>query len=201
MQIYFDTETTGLPNKKLPPAHPSQPKLVQLAFIVCENEESVKASHSLLIQPDGWEIPEEVSKVHGITTEAAAQYGVPLKTAIELFMSYASRATRLIAHNVGFDVSLLEYALCQSGRKDDVAILRKIPTYCTMEASRDLVALPPTERMIAAGMTGHFKSPRLSEAFEFFTGQPLVGAHDALVDVEACRTVHRHLIARDLVQI
>ena len=43
--------------------------------------------------------------------------------------------------------------------------------------------------MVAARRKGP-KSPNLGEAYKHFTGQDLVGAHDALVDIMACKTVY-----------
>jgi DNA polymerase-3 subunit epsilon len=46
--------------------------------------------------------------------------------------------------------------------------------------------------MKAAGRKGP-KSPKLSEAYRHFLGEDLIGAHDALVDVRACRRIYDHL--------
>jgi len=43
--------------------------------------------------------------------------------------------------------------------------------------------------MIAAGRT-NFKNPNLGEAYKFFTGKDLEGAHNAMVDVKACIEVY-----------
>ena len=67
-----------------------------------------------------------------------------------------------------------------------------IITFCTMESSRNHVAIPPTDRMAAAGFTQH-KSPSLAEAYKHFTGKDLVGAHDALVDVLATIEIYEHV--------
>jgi DNA polymerase-3 subunit epsilon len=61
-----------------------------------------------------------------------------------------------------------------------------------MESSRNHVAIPPTDRMAAAGFTQH-KSPSLAEAYKHFTGKDLVGAHDALVDVLATIEIYEHV--------
>jgi DNA polymerase-3 subunit epsilon len=42
----------------------------------------------------------------------------------------------------------------------------------------------------------HPKSPNLGEAYEFFTGRKLVNAHDAAVDVAACKAVYLALKER-----
>jgi len=61
-----------------------------------------------------------------------------------------------------------------------------------MEESRDLVAISPTEKMVAVGMT-QYKNPSLAEAYKHFTGEDLIGAHDAIVDVMATIEVYRHI--------
>lgn len=43
--------------------------------------------------------------------------------------------------------------------------------------------------MIAAGRR-HHKSANLGEAYKHFTGNELAGAHNALVDVQACMAVY-----------
>uniref|UniRef100_UPI0035C670C3 exonuclease domain-containing protein n=1 Tax=Serratia quinivorans TaxID=137545 RepID=UPI0035C670C3 len=74
----YDTETTGLPNWKVPSDSPEQPHLVQLAGVLsnAETGEEIQ-SMNVIIKPDGWEIPEEVTAVHGITTEYALEHGIP----------------------------------------------------------------------------------------------------------------------------
>ncbi|MFO0687376.1 MAG: hypothetical protein U0900_01565 [Myxococcota bacterium] len=56
---------------------------------------------------------------------------------------------------------------------------------CTKEAS--------TGRAEAPGKYG-YKWPTLAEAYRHFTGLELEGAHDALVDTEACLQVFRALV-------
>ncbi|KVD80766.1 hypothetical protein WS62_25945 [Burkholderia sp. ABCPW 14] len=51
------------------------------------------------------------------------------------------------------------------------------------------IHLPPTEKMVRAGRN-HAKSPNLAETYEFFTGKKLEGAHNAAVDLAACKAVY-----------
>jgi DNA polymerase-3 subunit epsilon len=190
--LFFDTETTGLPVPHLPPSSPAQPKLVQLAFILADVGGQERASCSMMIRPENWTIPKAASDVHGITTETAMKYGIPLRTAISVFSHHLVQAGLLIAHNIKFDLAILEGALWQIGRGDAAANLHKFPRFCTQEASRDIVRCPPTDRMRQVGRD-HFKPPKLSEAYSFFRKKELEGAHDALVDVRACREVYESI--------
>ena len=67
----FDTETTGLPQFKLPSDHPSQPHLVDIAALLYNEVGELMESFEAIIRPDGWTIPDEAARVHGITTEMA----------------------------------------------------------------------------------------------------------------------------------
>lgn len=193
INLFFDTETTGF----VSPLHPQsdcQPHLVQLAFILTDENTIERACVNMIIRPDGWEIPKQASDVHGITTEIALKYGVPLKNAVSVFCHHVQIADQLVAHNIQFDVKVIECALWQVGAGASSEAFRQKPQFCTMEASRDAIKLPATQRMIAAGRTG-YKSPKVAEAWKFYTGEDLEGAHDALVDVRACSLVYDNLMA------
>lgn len=74
--LFCDTETTGKADFRAEPDAAHQPRIVQLAaLLLTENGEEL-ASLSLIIKPIGFQIPEEASKIHGITTENAMKNGV-----------------------------------------------------------------------------------------------------------------------------
>lgn len=178
LSLFFDTETTGKANMKLPPTHPSQPRLVQLACILADGVEEV-AVLSCIVKPSGFDIPEEASNVHGITTELARNQGVPLESALALFRGLAAVTGQYVAHNIGFDQLVMTREL------GDWAVR---PNFCTMEATTPICKLP--------GPYG-FKWPRLSEAYQHAFNTPLVGAHDALADVRACKRIYEWLQTRE----
>ncbi len=72
--LIFDTETTGLPNYKAPVNNDSQPYIVQLAAILVDDEGDTVSEMSVIIKPNGWTIPEEVAKIHGIDDRRANRY-------------------------------------------------------------------------------------------------------------------------------
>lgn len=179
--LFFDTETTGIVNFKLPSDHPSQPNLVQLAAELHDAEKNIRGSINLIIKPEGWEIPVEASNVHGITTEHAHKYGVRLFDALAMFESLVGVADLVVAHNINFDKTVIRAA---NARKNVVSSLGAKPDYCTMQAATNIVKIP--------GKYG-FKWPQLAEAHRYFTGEDFDGAHDALVDVKACARVFYYL--------
>lgn len=71
--LFFDTETTGLPlDYSLPrSAVDNWPRLVQLSWIVTDENGNRLKTADHIIRPDGFTIPMASSYVHGITTEKA----------------------------------------------------------------------------------------------------------------------------------
>lgn len=193
MILAFDTETTGLPDWRAPSDAPHQPHLVQLAMILLDDDLKERANVLLVIRPDGWTIPDDIVKIHGITTEMARAVGVPEKVATTLYMSllYGTGAQAL-AHNVDFDLRIMRIAMLRAGREKAWLDERTPASFCTMKAASPLLNLPPTDKMTAAGFTKP-KPPKLAECIEFFFAEKLEGAHDALVDVRACVRVYHHL--------
>ena len=179
MFLCFDTETTGVTGK---------PHLVQLAFILSEDDGTLRGSANFIIKPEGYEIPNEAASIHGITTEIALRCGVPLSVAVSAFNNSALLCTggKLVAHNLAFDVRIMRAAYERGGWPSRIDNLEP---FCTMEAVKNEVRMPPTPKMIKAGVPG-FKSPKLSEAYQFIFNKPLENAHDALYDVNACKELY-----------
>ena len=200
--LFYDTETTGLPLFDQPSEDPRQPHIVQLAAALVDLESRRRvASIDLTIRPDGWLVPDEVAAVHGITTAEADAVGVPESMALEMFLELHSRANVRIAHNEAFDARIVRIAIKrllgdEDGLSDD---WHESPAECTARMSTPILALPPSARMRAAGRR-HHKTPKLSEAYQFFMGRDLDGAHNAMVDVDACIEVYFAMRAPSRIQ-
>jgi DNA polymerase-3 subunit epsilon len=187
--LFFDTETTGLPNKRNPFDHQDQPYVCQIGAILMDKDK-IRSEINLIIKPDGWIIPEEAAKIHGITQAAALQYGVAAKGALSLFYRLAEMAHTVVAHNASFDVLMIEIMGAHMQLQPKRPLFSNL--FCTMQNSTNVVKIPPTEKMVAKGMT-QYKSPNLQEAYKFFFGKEFEGAHDAMADVRACRDVYYEL--------
>jgi DNA polymerase-3 subunit epsilon len=198
--LIFDTETTGLPDWRAPSDSDHQPHLVQLAMVLLDAEFRERASVSLIVKPEGWKIPDEVAKIHGITTDIAERFGVPEKSAAKLYASmlYTTGAMG-VGHNVKFDLRIMRIALLRAGYTKEQLDGREVQTFCTMTTSTPIVNLPPTDKMKAAGFNKP-KTPNLGECIKHFFGEDLEGAHDAMVDVRACLRLFRHLRTQPVVE-
>lgn len=187
--LFYDTETTGLPLFHEPSEDPRQPHIVQLAASLVDlASRQVLGSLDVIVRPEGWEIPAEVSEIHGITDEHARAVGVPEATALRMFVALYNNRTR-IGHNEQFDARIIRIGLKRYQVGLDADVWKSGRSECTQLLSTPILKLPPTEKMLAAGRN-HFKSANLGEAYKHFTGNELVGAHSALVDVQACMAVY-----------
>ena len=187
--IVYDTETTGLPLFDQPSEHPDQPHIVQLAArLVCSETREIKRSMEAIVLPDGWEIPAVVAKIHGITTERALLEGHPESDVVAQLMAMWVLADFRLAHNEGFDARILRIALKRFQGDEAADRWKAGKAQCTARLSTPIIKLPPTEKMLAVGRK-HPKTPNMTEAFEFFTGRKMEGAHTAGADVDACLAV------------
>jgi len=84
-----------------------------------------------------------------------------------------------IAHNIPFDFMVWKSMQFRAGFLES---RRGYPRqFCTMNATTEICKLP--------GRFGKYKWPKLSEAYFHATGKELEGAHDAMVDVKACKEI------------
>lgn len=186
--VFFDTETTGLPHFKLPSEHPDQPHIVQLgACLVDVDTRKVLSTIDVICKPDGWLIPDEVSAIHGITTEMAGDLGVPESLAVEMLLDLVGDRLR-VAHNTPFDDRMVRIACLRHFEPTQADAWGEGRYECTAMLATPIMKIPPTDRMKAAGFT-KFKTPNLREAVLHFTGKPLENAHSALADVHGCMDV------------
>ncbi|MEH6474443.1 MAG: 3'-5' exonuclease [Sneathiella sp.] len=191
MHLFFhDTETTGLPVWKEPSGSENQPHLVQLAGLLVNAETRKEvASLDLIIKPDGWTIPEELTKIHGISQEYANDVGVPEADAVSLFLSMWGGGNKRVAHNRTFDQRIIRIA-CKRYFDDGTtdAWAAKEDFDCTMLMSKPIIKIPPTVKMVKAGFK-QFKQPSLAEAYKHFMGRELEDAHSALADARGCKDI------------
>lgn len=185
-RLYFDTETTGTVPKAPTPLG-QMPHIVQIAAILVDDKLGELANLNCIIQPDHWSVPAGAAAIHGITTDCAIAFGVPIKSALSLFSSLLAVSDQLIAHNIAFDTRVYAAEITRLAQRNRACDL---PNICTMLLCEPICKIP--------GNSGKFKWPKLEEAYSFFFNEPIVNAHDALADVRACQRIHQHLLTNNL---
>jgi len=183
---FYDTETTGLPVWKEPSGGENQPHLVQLSAIQCDfDTREILQRIDLIVRPNGWEIPQEVVEIHGISTEKALSCGIPEIEVLSMMLRICEDSIR-VAHNRTFDQRIIRIGLKRYEFEDSL-IERwadKETHECTMLKAKPIMKLPPK------GKWG-WKNPKLEEAYKFFCGLELGDkAHSSIYDTEACMAIY-----------
>lgn len=188
--LFFDTETTGLPRRWGAPVTDldNWPRLVQLAYIAYDAEGNQLQSVNTMIKPVGFTIPEEASKVHGITTERALKEGRDLPEVLAEFRALLDKTKYLIAHNMGFDEKIIGAEFLRNGMTDIPASVIKI---CTMHSTTQFCEIP--------GNYG-YKWPKLMELHQKLFEAEFEGAHDASADVAATAKCFWELRRRGIIK-
>lgn len=176
--LFFDTETTGLPIWSSPSGDPAQPHMTQFAGMMFRDDHLL-ASMNFMSRPDGWEIPAEITELTGITMEDANKFGLPEETVYRMALKMIRDADTIVAHNIPFDARIMRIAAKRFGTEDEAEEIKAKRRECTMTLG--------ARELKARGMTGTGKS--LGEVHKAIVGCEISGAHNALVDVVACRQI------------
>ncbi|WP_111682316.1 DNA polymerase III subunit alpha [Winogradskyella tangerina] len=189
MYLIFDTETTGLPKRWDAPITDTDnwPRAIQIAWQLHDAMGNCLEHQDFLIQPEGFNIPYDAEKVHGISTELAKEQGVPLIEVLEKFNEALAKTKFVVGQNVKFDLNIMG---AEFVREDVANPLQELPVLdtCT-EHTASLCQIP-------GGRGGKFKLPTLTELHEFLFHKPFAEAHNATADVEATTRCFLELIRR-----
>ncbi|MBV6642999.1 MAG: 3'-5' exonuclease, partial [Cyclobacteriaceae bacterium] len=177
MYLIFDTETTGLPHNKSAPVEDldNWPRLVQLAWQLHDLQGNLISQGNKIVKPDGFTIPFNAEKVHGISTDRALEVGSDLKEVLDQFAQDIQKASTLVGHNIEFDNKILGAEFLRTGQEN---LLEGIPFTDTSVETVDFCKLQ-------GGIGGRLKQPRLGELYEILFEEPMQDAHDAAYDVDA----------------
>lgn len=175
MYLFFDTETNGLPRDwKAPVTNLSNwPRLVQIAWVLFDEDGKELGRNDHIIRPIGFTIPSDASSIHGITTERALSEGVDLQHVLDEFMTQLDQSKSLVAHNISFDEKIVGAEFLRFGMENIIPLKRQI---CTMQGSTDFCAIP--------GNYG-YKWPKLEELHFKLFGRSFSEAHNAAADINA----------------
>ncbi len=202
--LLFDTETTGLIPRRTELRRDTIhlfPYAVQISFLLFDDAtHAIEEMHDFVVQlPDHVDIPEEASKIHGITTAEMRRVGVPFAQVMDVMLRCLRRADRVVAHNVEFDHRIIQVELARrafevSGVMDVVDVEANTPRcfrqrlhewctfpqwYCTMQSMTDVCQI----RAQTPRGKSYWKFPKLSELHAYLFGEVPHHLHNAMCDV------------------
>ena len=189
MFLIFDTETTGLPKKWNAPITDSDnwPRCIQIAWQLHDELGNCIEHQDYLVKPDGFNIPYDAEKIHGISTELAEEQGVGLQEMLEKFNIALGKAKFVVGQNVGFDNNIIGAEFHRLGIENKLQETPVLDT-CT-EKTAKLCQIP-------GGRGGRFKLPTLTELHQHLFGASFGDAHNATADVEATTRCFFELIRK-----
>ncbi|SEL61357.1 DNA polymerase III, alpha subunit [Aquimarina amphilecti] len=191
MYLIFDTETTGLPKRWDAPISDTDnwPRCIQIAWQLHDEMGNCIEHQDYLVKPEGFNIPYDAEKIHGISTALAEQDGITLEEVLEKFNIALSKTKFVVGQNVGFDVNIMGAEFYRLGIDNALQELPVLDT-CT-ETTASLCQIP-------GGRGGKFKLPTLTELHQHLFGTAFGEAHNATADVEATTRCFLELIRKQI---
>ena len=212
MILVFDTETTGLPprrNSGQPFDINRQPCIAQLsAEMYSISENKVVESLDVYIRlPDGVDIPEEATNIHGITRTICDEKGVDIIDALIAFYDMYQHCETYVGHNLPFDKRMVYTEVqrnrlaiqerapqCLSLFNEIYEKTKNIDSYCTMQQGRRLCNI---QRINEKTGRPFIKFPKLIELYShlFPLRKSPENLHNSAVDIQitlACYLKMRH---------
>ena len=169
--LFIDTETTGLPldDSFSIDTINNWPRLVSVAYILCDDCKIVRENYSI-IKPNGFIIPPESTKVHGITSAEAISKGRVLSEVLDEIKGVINECDYIVGHNIIFDINVLNAEFYRYNMTLPVSLK---PYYCTMQLAKGYCGLSNT------------KYPTLEELYTILKGDTISNAHNAQTDAQA----------------
>ncbi|MEC4113041.1 DNA polymerase III subunit alpha [Myroides pelagicus] len=189
MYLIFDTETTGLPKSWSAPITDTDnwPRCIQIAWQLHDEMGNLIEHQDYLVKPEGFNIPYDAERIHGISTELAEEQGISLREVLEKFNIALSKTKFVVGQNLAFDLNIMGCEFYRMGMSSQMSELPVLDT-CT-EITAELLKIP-------GGRGGKYKLPTLTELHTYLFGVPFGEAHNATADVEATTRCFLELIKK-----
>jgi DNA polymerase-3 subunit alpha len=184
MEMFFDTETTGFPSKEVALGHPSQPWVIQFAYILRDNGKIIEENEYIVNIPV--DVPERITEITGLTKHDTNK-GHSTQFVYDTFYNAMKESKKVIGHNLSFDLQLMRI---MSQRVERQQREKLNPQYiCTMKSSVPICKIPNKYK--------GYKWPNLTEAYKSLVDvNGFSKSHTALADTRACMAVYDKLVER-----
>jgi|UniRef100_A0A6C0IQX9 DNA polymerase III alpha subunit (gram-positive type) len=186
--LIFDTETTGLlPRGSGHKVHKynthQYPHIVQFSWMIYDNnlKKVTKIEDHVIRLPEGMEVPEASSNVHGITTKIMRMKGENVLNVLKIFTKDMLDSNYLVAHNINFDKTIVRAEYLRNNQIDWMGRHRK-KEYCTLANSINVCNLI---RQTKSGRN-YKKFPKLMETHQTLFKTIPKNLHNSLIDIYVC---------------
>ncbi len=197
LYLFIDIETTGLPkNRNASPGElENWPRIVQIAWLLADDQGADINSECFIIKQKK-KIPIRTIQIHGITDEIAKNEGRDITEVLELLKSCIKNSKYVIAHNISFDIPIIESEFIRAGHK--MQFDGKYPI-CTMEEGTEFCCIPKSNG-------NGYKWPKLIELYTelFYPGSieyNIKGLHNAGTDVLMTRVCFLEMVERGIINL
>lgn len=184
--LAFDTETTGLLNKKIPINSQNiehQPYIVQLSWIVYDLKNNAILNIQDHIIKCKVDIPPESSNIHKITNDISKEKGIPISKALKLFEKDFKKTDLCVGHNLEFDKKMyIIEAIRNKKAKLFQTTYNTNTEYCTMLETTQYCNILKYQNTSSP----FIKYPSLIELYYKLFKKIPVNLHNSMVDVYAC---------------
>lgn len=183
--IFFDTETTGLPKNWGGSVTDvdNWPRVIQFAWQMADFKTGeLLRDESILIKPDGWEVPSvkmfmsnglsEKAAIkaasfwtdHGFTQEQNIAEGKDMDWVLDFFINDIEESQMVVAHNISFDHPITGAEMIRYGKRSE----NRPEKFCTMKSTTSICKIPN------ANGRG-YKWPQLQELYYIYSKNSLKG--------------------------
>jgi len=194
--LVLDTETTGLIQKHKPGNDLYElPRILQIAWLLFDSEGKLIKNHNRIIhhcQP----IPATSTRIHGIDSAVIQQNGEPPHDVWADFFMDLENCDYLVAHNIDFDIQVIQGELKRQKINNPFAGKKMI---CTMKEGKKSCRIPAEDG-------NGFRYPDLEELYKIIfhgrlTGPTITGLHDAFVDASVTAKIFLKMLEKDLIKL
>ena len=182
--LVFDVETTGLPKKYKPSIDELDmwPHIVQISWIVYSTDDMdlLSLEDHIIKLPNNMTIPEDSTKIHGISNEIMNEKGKDLMSILYKFYNALANSQVLVAHNLNFDKSMVQVESNRLGLSH--SCFNNIAEFCTMNYGDKICNL----KRINKYNRKVSKYPKLIELYQKLFNETPKNLHNSLNDVLVC---------------
>ena len=176
--LIFDCETTGLParNDISYKETDKWPRLVQVSWIVLWNSVIIKKKTELVFN-------ESFSQINLVNLDFSKieMIGKPIREVLNSFNKDLKEVDKIVAHNVEFDMKVIQSELFRLGLDDQ---FDNKDVCCTMKDS---------VKLFKSSVDSFKKFPTLNELHNLLLKEKFTGSHNAISDVLATTRCYRVL--------